>query len=173
MATRQLRAFEEKGGHSVGNLNSLKIRTIANGAKCTEDIDNFRLVELSFDAEGNRAASYLTDVAKKSYLIAAPERRYMGEEMVDFFNGKDEFARIVILDEGMRFDTSAYSVNGDGEVMKGQVAHFDPATKKFILSDAGAPHADYAGAEAKFLVVFNEEDLEYTFGVPVCRLEVQ
>ena len=71
----------------------------------------------------------------------------MGEEMVDFFNGEGEFARIVILDEGMRFDTSAYSVNGGGEVMKGQVAHFDPATKKFILSDAGAPHADYAGAD--------------------------
>lgn len=66
MATRLQKALTEVGNHTTGNLNSLKIKTVAHGAKVTgSDIDNFMLVELGFDAEGNRTASKLSDKTKK------------------------------------------------------------------------------------------------------------
>lgn len=167
MATRQLKVLTEKGNHAVGNLNSLKVRTLAHGAIVDgADIDNFTLVELGFNADGERICKQLSAVDKKSYLIATPEARYMGEELVDFYNAVGEYARIVYLDEGLRFETSAYS----GEPENGKVAHFDPSTKKFIIHDGS--HADYVNAKAKFLVVSSEEDLAYTNGQPLVRLEV-
>lgn len=183
MASRILKALQEVGNHAVGNLNSLKVKTVANGALVEgDDIDNFTLVELSFNADGERVAKQLSDVTKKSYLIAAPETRYLGEAMADFYNGVGERSRIVILEEGYtRFDTSTFSLNvGDAtsggtkvaEIKKGQVAHFDPATKKYIISDSASPATVYETASAKFLVVNNEEDLEYTLGAPMVRLEV-
>lgn len=157
--------------HTVGNLNSWKIRTLAHGAKVTEDIDNFKIVELGFDAEGQRTASPLSAVADKGYLIASPERRYMDENLDEFYNGEGDFARIVYLDEGLRFETSAFTLDAAvTEVANGNVAHFDPATDKFIVH-AGA-HLDYAGAADKFLVVGSEDDVDYRFDVPVIRLEV-
>lgn len=167
MTTRQLRTFEEVGKHAVGNLNSLKVKTVANGAICQGDIDNFTLVELGFNTDGERIAKQLSAVENKAYLIATPETRYMGELMGDFFNGDGERARIVILEEGYtRFDTSAFT----GEPTNGKFAHFDPATKKFLIHDG--THDDYANASAKFLVVNNEDELDYTFGQPMVRLEV-
>lgn len=174
MATRQQQVLITKGNHEVGNLNSIKVRTIAHGAIVNgEDIDNYTLVELGFDANGERTCTQLSAATKKSYLIASPEARFMGEELVDFYNAVGERARIVILDEGVRFDTSAYSLNaGVSAVANGLVAHFDTATKKFILSTAGSAHANYATASAKFTVVSNEADMMYLAGKPVVRLEV-
>ncbi len=182
MATVQGRAFEQENNHEVGNLNSLKVKTVAHGAICTEDIDNFTAVELGFNAEGERTASSLTAVGNKTYLIAAPETRYMNEAPVDFFNGVDERARIVVFEEAYtRFDTSAFELNDDGtanggtaisSIQNGQVAHFNPATKKFMISDAASPATDYTNASAKFRVVSNEEDLDYTLGKATVRLEV-
>ncbi|MBD1379208.1 hypothetical protein [Metabacillus arenae] len=175
MATEQLKAFSEEHNHAVGNLNSLKVKTVANGAIVENaDIDNFTLVQLSFNADGERVARQLSAVTNKSYLIAAPETRYMGEAMTDFYNAVGDRARIVVLEAAYtRFETSAYSLNtGVTEITNGQVAHFDPATKKFIISASGTPHVDYANASAKFLVVSNEEDIAYTFGKPMVRFEV-
>lgn len=170
MATRQMKALIERGTHNVGNLNNLKIKTVAHGAIVVdEDVDNFTLVELGFNEDGERVCRQLSDVTKKSYLIATPEVRNLGlgEELVDFYNAVGEHARIVILEEGYtRFDTSAFT----GEPANGKVAHFDPATKKFIIHDG--EHADYANAKAKFLVVNNEDNLDYTCGLPLVRLEV-
>lgn len=182
MATRQLKVLTEKGTHNVGNLSSLKIRTLAHGAVIEgADVDNFTLVELGVNAEGERTAKQLSDATKKGYLIATPEVRNMGEELVDFYNAIGEYARIVYLDEGLRFDTSAFELNADGvanggttvtEIQAGQVAHFNPATKKFMISNAASPATAYGTARDKFLVVYNEEDIEYTCGKPVVRLEV-
>lgn len=175
MGTRQLKTLTQKGNHEVGNLNSLKVRTIANGAMVEgAAIDNFLAVELGFNADGERTCKALSDVTKKTYLLAAVERRYMGEEMVDFYNEVGERVRIVIPDMGVRFESSAFALNtGVTEVKNGQVAHFDPATKEYIISDASAPHADYANADMKLLVVNNEEDLVYTLGKPMVRFEIQ
>lgn len=175
MATRQLKALTERGSYATGNLNSLKVRTITNGAVVEGgEIENFTMVELGFNEEGERVAKQLSDVSKKTYLIAAVERRYLGEELRDFVNAEGERVRIVILDAGVRFDSSKFRLNaGVTEIKNGQVAHFDPATKSYVISNASTPHADYAQADAKLLVVTNEEDIEYTLGMPTVRFEVQ
>ena len=166
MATEFEKSFNNYQKHTVGNLNSWKIRTLNHGAKVTEDVDNFHIVELGFDNEGQRTASYLTDVTKKGYLIATPERRYMDEPMDSFFNSKDDMARIVYLDEGIRFETSAFD---NENVANGNFAHYDPKTKSFIIHDGS--HEDYSKATDKFLVVGSEDDVDYRFDVPVVRLE--
>lgn len=175
MATRQTQVLTTKGNHEIGNLNSIKIRTLNFGALVSSTpIDNFTLVELGFDADGERICKQLSDVKNKSYLIASPEDRMLGEELVDFFNDVGERARIVFLDEGVRFDTSAFVKNaGVTDIKNGQVAHFDPTKKKFVIQDVASPATDYANANKKFLVVSDEEDLEYTCGKPLVRLEVQ
>ncbi|MCA1021639.1 hypothetical protein [Halobacillus litoralis] len=174
MATRQFKAHQEKGNHEVGNLSSLKVKTVAHGAICGEDIDNFTIVELSHNAEGERVAVQLTDATKKGYLIASPETRYMGEDFVDYYNGEGERARIVILEPHYtRFDSSAFDAAGVSEIKNGQVAYFDPSSKKFVILPAGTADATYTGAADKFLVVSNEEDIEYTLGKATVRFEVQ
>lgn len=175
MATRQSQILKQKGTHEVGNLNNLKVKTLNHGAIVTgADIDNFTLGELGFDANGERTVTQLSAKANKAVLVASPEARYMGEELVDFYNAVGELARIVILEPNYtRFDTSAFTLNtGVTAVANGLVAHFDVATKKYILSAAGTPHADYAGSSAQFVVVSDEDDMEYSLGKSVVRLEV-
>ncbi len=168
MATDQFKMLTHVGKHAVGNLNSIQIKTVAHGAIVDGgDIDNFTCVELDFNSDGERICRQLSDVSKKTYLIATPEARYLGEQLVDFYNAKGEHARIVVFEPGYtRFDTSAFS----GTPENGKVAHFDPATKKFIIHDGS--NEDYEGASAKFLVVSNEDDLDYSLGQPTCRFEV-
>lgn len=176
MATRMLDVLQTKGTHAVGNLNSLKVKTVSHGALVdTAAVDNFTIVELGFNSDGERICKQLSNKANKGYLIATPEVRYIeGEELVDFYNAVGDRARIVVLEPGYtRFDTSAFTLNaGVASVANGQVAHFDVTTKKFIISASGTPHADYATSKAKFLVVNNEADLLYTCGLPLVRLEV-
>lgn len=168
MATNQLTALTKKGTHEIGNLNSIKIKTLAHGAIVEgADIDNFLMVELGFNSDGERTCKHLTAATKKGYLIASPEVRNMGEDLVDFYNGVGEHVRIVIPEEGYtRFDTSAFT----GTPANGKFAHYDVATKKYLIHDGA--HADYATAVNKFLVVNNEDDIEYTNGKALVRLEV-
>jgi hypothetical protein len=175
MGSRILKAMQEVGTHAVGNLNSIKIETVANGALIEgADVDNFTLAELGFNVDGERTAKQLSAIDKKAYLVASPETRYLGEAMVDFYNEVGERARIVVLKPAYtRFDTSAFSLNaGVSALANGQVAHFDPATKKFIVSASGTPHANFAGSSAQFVVVNSEDDMEYTTGASLVRLEV-
>jgi len=173
MATKALQALTNPDVHAVGNLNSIKVKTVTNGALYTEDVDNFTVIELGFNEDGERTAKQLSDKANKGYLAAGVERRYLNENLSAFYNGKGERHRVVIFEEGYtRFDTSAFDLNeGVSEIKKGMVAHFDVAKKKFIISSADAPHADYAGSRNKFLVVANEADTAYTLGQPTVRLE--
>jgi len=174
MATRQLKAMQEKGNHAVGNLNSIQVKTVAHGAVCGEDIDNFTWVELGFNAEGERQALQLTNSTKKGYLIASPETRYMDEQLVDFFNGEGERARIVVPESGYtRFDSSAFDASGVSEIKNGQVAYFEPSSKKFVILPNDTAETAYANAADKFLVVSNEDDLDYTLGAATVRFEVQ
>ncbi|MNK45792.1 hypothetical protein D3C87_645630 [compost metagenome] len=175
MATRQLQTLKTRGTREIGNLNSIKIRTLNYGALIDgADVDNYTLVELGFNTDGERIAKQLSDVTKKSYLVASPEDRMLGEELVDFYNAVGDRARIVYLDEGVRFDTSAFVKNtGVTDIKNGQVAHFDPAQKKYLIQDSASPVAAYATAAKKFVVVSNEADLDYTCGKALVRLEVQ
>jgi hypothetical protein len=54
------------------------------------------------------------------------------------------------------------------------VAHFDVTTKKYIVSTVVAPHADYATAYTKFIVVAQESDTEYSINnKAMVRFETQ
>lgn len=164
MATRFEEVLRSRGTHAVGNINTWEIETFANGAICEENIDNFTLVEVGYNEEGEATCKQLADVANRGLLICSPETRHFEfEEMCDFFNGKDERARLTYLTEGKRFQTSAYAKNaGVTEVKAGMVAHFDPITKKYIVSKADSPHADYAKAGNKFVVYHEENDMEFS-----------
>ncbi|WP_368900847.1 hypothetical protein [Oceanobacillus oncorhynchi] len=167
MATEYLRSLTKQKKRTVGNLNSLKIETVAHGAIAEEDVDNFTAVELGFNEEGERTFKSLTDVTKPTYLVAAPETRYAGESIGEFFNGEGERARIVIFKpQYTRFETSAF----DGTPENGKFAHFDPETKKFKIHDGS--DEDFVKAYVKLEVVSSEEDLSYTLGQPMVRLEV-
>jgi hypothetical protein len=174
MATERFKALTKQGSHAVGQINSWKIRDIANGAQvAATPIDNFTIVELGFNTEGERICTQLSDVKKPQFLIAGVERRYLNESLNEYFNDVGEKARIVILEPGLRYQTSAYNVNtGLTEIKKGNVAHFDPATKKYIVSDATSPHASYANASTKFVVVADEDDTASDLGIENIRLEV-
>lgn len=175
MATQKLINLTNPVLHEVGTLNSWRVRDIANGAiVAATPIDNYTIVELAFNSEGERIATQLSNVANPQYLIASVERRYIGEELAEFYNGVGERARIVILDQGVRFQTTAFSLNaGKTEVNKGDVAHFDPTSKKYIVSNAGSPHSGYASASTKFTVVGDVEDTAGNFYKDNIRLEVQ
>lgn len=174
MATNQFRAMQERGNHEVGTLKSLQVRTLVNGAVAEVDMDNYILGEVSFNTNGVRVIKPLSDSTKKGYLVATPERLTMGEHLVDFFNGKGEDVRPVIQEEGVVFETSAFSLNsGVSAIKNGLVAHFDVATKKFILSDASSAHTDYAAAHDKYIVTGEESYESRWLGKPTVTLEVQ
>lgn len=176
MTTKAFKALTEKELHTVGNVTSSHdyLQDIPNGAIMTEDVDNFTLVELGFNTEGERIATPLTDKTKKGFLVASPERCYLGENVGEFYNGKGERGRILVQKEFVRFDASNFddsAVKGSGGIKAGQVAHYDTATKKFIISDG--THADFATAGNKYTVVSDEQDIAYTLGQPTVRFEIQ
>lgn len=181
MASNVLDALKAKNTHVVGSLNSLKVKTLAHGAKVTgAAVDNFTLVELAgFNEDGERLCKQLADKTHVAYLIAAPEQRYLNEELAAFYNAVGDEARLVVLEPGYtRFETSAFELNTDGttnggttitDVVKGQVAHFNTATKKFMISDSASPATDYATAKNKFEVVGDLDDTAGNFNVDVIR----
>lgn len=175
MATAMIKTLTQKGTHGVGNLNSMKVKTVAHGAIVVgAPIDNFTLGELGFNAEGERTVKQATKTGTDLVLVASVEQRYLGEELVDFYNDIGERVRPVRLESGYtRFDTSSYELDtsAGGSLKAGQTAHFDATKKKFLVSGA-VPHVDYATAKAKFLVVNGEDDLAYLCGLPTVRLEV-
>lgn len=165
--------------HGVGNLNNWNVKVIPQGALVADTaIDNFTFCEIGFNAEGERICKQLTDVTKDAYLIASVERVFdggvLGESLCDFYNAKGERARIVIPESKItRFDTSSFSLNtGVTGAKNGMVAHFDPATKKYIVSDSASAHADYATAKTKLLVV-EVENAPIIDGLQTIRFEVQ
>lgn len=176
MATKAFKALSQKDLHTVGNITSSHdyLQDIPHGAIMTEDVDNFTLVELGFNADGERTATPLSDITKKGFLVASPERRYLGENLGEFYNGKDERGRILIQKEYVRFDASNFddtAVSGTGGIKAGHVAHYDITTKKYVISDG--THADYATAGNKYTVVSEEKDITYTLGQPTVRFEIQ
>lgn len=170
MATTAFRALTQKEKRSVGNIVSTHkyVKDVANGALFTEDVENFHLVETAY-VDGELTAKYLTDTTKKAFLVAAVERRYMGENLSEFFVGEGERARIVYPTEGLIIDVSAFTATGTIEA--GQKAHYDVATKKYVIHDG--THADYATASVQFEVKSGEDNLDFTLGLPTVRLVIQ
>lgn len=176
MASRGLDLLRLEGGYAVGNLNSYWAKPLANGAIVENDkMENFTLVEAYFE-DGVRKCKYLTD-AKKSenvYLVTTPERRLPDEQLKDFYNAKGEMARLHILEKSLRFESSKVTLNtGVTSVKEGFVAHFDPTTKSYIISDPTAAHADYKTAGVKLEVVKVGTELGYEQGITVYRFEIK
>lgn len=178
MSSRMFKTIGERGTHEIGQLNTKWTVHMANGAVASEDFDNYLLVELFYD-EGQLKCKVLTDNTKKGYLATTIEEEDLlqtdgfSEEYVDFFNGKDEMVRITDVDQqkNSRFETSAFSKNtGVTTISKGFVAHFDPTTKKYIVSNPASAHADYVTAVNKFEVVDEDSDFGYAFDKATIRL---
>ncbi|APR02510.1 TPA: phage morphogenesis protein [Clostridium botulinum] len=174
MATRMYDALMERGNHEIGNLNSIWANPFVNGAILEENVDNFTLVELTgYDEEGNVKCKQLSDITKQGFLVTTVEEEHLmeGETYVDFYNAKGEIARLHRPKQDLRFETSAFELNaGAAKLVYGQVAHFDPAKKKYIISDSASTHADYDKATNKFEVVGIDTDFGYAFDKQTIRL---
>lgn len=173
--------------HNVGSLNNWGKTVLNQGAIAKEKMDNFTLVTLGFNANGEREASLLTDNTKKGYLVASPEE-YMREyeSISSFFNGQGERVRIVTLESGVRFECSNVDFQqktgnapASGHPLKnGQHAHYDHASKKFIISNDAAAnpsnntgmHTGYQSAVNKVVLV--DKDCTSIDGQTVYRFEV-
>ena len=173
MATNKWNTASNQVVHTVGNLTSTHkyVTDLANGALITEDVDNFVLAELGFNANGERTAKNLSAATVEGVLVAAPERRYLGEALKEFYVGAGERGRVVFLTKGLRFQSSAFAKGaGVTAIEEGMFAHFDVTTKKFLVHDG--THAAYATAKNKFLVLTGDDNLYHGLGVPAIHLEV-
>lgn len=173
--------------HNVGSLNNWGKTVLNQGAVAKEKMDNFTLVTLGFNANGEREASLLTNNTTKGYLVASPEE-YMREyeSISSFFNGQGERVRIVTLEPGVRFECS--NVDFDQKtgnaptsthpLKNGQHAHYDHASKKFIISNHASAvpssntsmNAGYQNAANKVVLV--DKDCVSIDGQTVYRFEV-
>lgn len=162
--------------NGVGGMSSIQARVLNNGAIIGEEkIDNYTLVEVSTNKEGERECKSLTDAKKKCYLLGAVERRYevegMADLLSDFYNAKGERGRLWILDQGVRFESSSIKLDSTvTEVKNGCYAHWSALDKKFLIHDG--KHADYEASSIKLEVVEAKTDLSYDEDVHVVRFEV-
>lgn len=175
MASILLKTIKDMGKvkHNVGSLNEWNKRVLNQGAIISGGaLDNFTLVELGFDVDGNRIATALSATTKMGYLLASVEE-YMeqyGETMSCFYNEVGERGRIVILDVTDRFEASNFVKADTGkEIKNGQKAHYDALTKKFIISNGVSNHADYATAANTYVVVGSGNSID---GQELIRFEV-
>ena len=180
MSSNVLQAIKNlrKNLHNVGSLNNWSKKVLNQGAKVdTAAIDNFELVELDFNAAGERICKSLTNNANKGYLVATPED-YMSayESISSFFNDIGEMARIVKLEEGMRFECSnfvtAETDTSAHPIKNGQKVHYDKTAKKFKISNnkSGSNDSEYANAGNQFIVV--DANCVSIDGQPIIRFEV-
>lgn len=158
MSSTVLNAIENiaKDKHGVGSLNNWGHNIVNLGAIVDSDkIDNWEIVELGFNDAGEQICKQLEDESQAGYLIASVEDYVKEYETIsNFYNVKGERARIVVLEKNKRFETSLYKLANESKPVKnGMVAHWDVASKRYIISNDGSEHSGYAGAGNKFVVV--------------------
>lgn len=185
MSTDILKTLGNQGTHAVGTLNTPMphVETVPHGAVAIEAIDNYTIVEVDGYDEytGKPKVKSLTGATKEGYLIASVAQRFLGEDLSHFYNDAGEDVRIIVQKKNLRFQTSAYELNTENvtnggakvsALAKGQVAHFNPTTKKFMISDATSPATAYGTAANKYVVVGTDMDTAGQFSVPTIRLSV-
>ena len=179
MASRGYNVLSTGGSHEIGQLNTTWTKHMVNGAKALEDFDNYILVEIFYNDDQELVCKPLSDVTKKGYLVTTIEEEHLlqtdgfNEEYTDFYNAAGEMVRITDVKEqkNTRFETSAFTLNtGVSKAKRGFVAHFDPSTQKYMVSDPESPHADYENAVNKFEVVDVDTDFGYAFDKTTIRL---
>lgn len=177
MSSILLKAMKDLGKvkHNVGTLNNWTKEVINQGAIVggSVSIDNFQLVELSFNANGERICTPLSATTVKGYLIASVEEylEEMGETISGFYNEVGDRARIFVMNPTRRVEVSNFAkADVAKEIKNGQKVHYDATTKKYIISNGTTDHADYATAKNQFIVVDN--DCTSLDGQDLIRLEV-
>lgn len=150
-----------KAIHTVGQVNSWNMETFINGALVeeTDGIDNFRLVELYYNAEGEACVKYATAaaVASNLFVTVTPEERLEGEQLSAFYNGKGDRATLAYLPVGFTFETSAITAS---TVAVGDYVIQDGITGKFKKDATGL--TGVATAEKAFQVSGIELDAMYS-----------
>ena len=179
MSSNVLQAIKNlrKNLHNVGSLNNWSKKVLNQGAKVdTAAVDNFTLVELKFNNVGERICKALPNSTTKGYLVATPEDYMSGYESISsFFNDVDEMARVVKLEEGVRFECSNYTLeNNDTNahpLKNGALVHYDHDSKKFKISNqTTGGMSGYSAAANQFIVV--DKDCTSIDGQQVIRFEV-
>lgn len=161
MSSNILEAIKDlrKNLHNVGSLNNWNKTSLNQGVVADEVMDNFTLVKIEFDQNGERIAKPITDNGEKGVLVASVEDYMQGYETISsFFNDKGERIRVVATEIGMRFECSNFELENENTavnpIKNGMVAHYKQDTKKFHISNVtlgGVP--EYAGAANKVVVV--------------------
>lgn len=142
--------------HNVGSLNQWEKELLNQGAVVeVAAMDNYTIGELGFNAKGERTVKPLATQTKKGVLVASVEDFISEfETPAQFFNGIGDWARIVKQVDMHHFECSNFEkADASKEIKGGQVAHYDITKKKYIISNAGSNHTDYATAGNKYLVV--------------------
>lgn len=179
MSSNVLQAIKNlrKNLHNVGSLNNWSKKVLNQGAKVdTAAVDNFTLVELGFNNVGERICKPLTNSTIKGYLVATPEDYMSGYESISsFFNDIGEMARVVKLEEGMRFECSNYELEDanttTNPLKNGALVHYDHTSKKFKISNKTLNGmSGYSAAANQFIVV--DKDCVSIDGQSIVRFEV-
>lgn len=172
MASRILELLNKKREkHAVGNINSAKVTTIAHGCVAKEDMENYSLVEVAFNADGEREIAPLSDLTKEAYLVCATEEMYtvgaVKDTFADFYVGQGEKVRVAILNKGFRFETSLFELKSGVDVAKkGMYAVWDVSKKKYVIQ------SEVPTSGVKLLVV-EVEKASTLDGLKCMRFEVQ
>lgn len=158
MATTIQDALTARGTHEVVFMESINAKTVSYGAVAkTVAMDAGQLAEIiSYGTDGAPNMQSLSAVGNVGYLLVPVPPRYMEEELSQCYVGIDEPARLYYIEKNYTtFTTTAFTPNAAltiPELVRDFVAHYDVATKKYIVSDPGALHAGYAGSRNKFTV---------------------
>lgn len=162
MASNMLDAMKNlrQNLHNVGSLNQWRKRSLNQGAIADEDMDNFTLVKIEFDpVTGERIAKPIANDQEKGVLVASVEDYIQKYETISsFFNEKGERIRIIATEVGMRFECSNVDFEdqdlGANPIKNSQVAHYNSASKKFVISNVTqGGTVDYQNANNKLVVV--------------------
>jgi hypothetical protein len=179
MANAKIEALFTENTHACGVVNTSWSKSFTNGCKLTvADADNYTIVELAgYNEDGVALCKPLTATTVKGLLLTTPEEETLygdGElqgNYTDFYNAVGDMCNLTIQEEYVRLEVTNFTKNaGLATIVPGNVAHFDATTKKYIVSDATAAHADYATAGNKYEVVGVDTDFGYNVGVPTIRL---
>lgn len=182
MASRMTDVLTIRGAHEIGSINTKWTKHMTNGAIADGNMENYTLAEILW-TDGELHCVQLTDATKKGYLVTTVEEDQLmeGEEYLDFYNATDEIIRLTDVDvqKNSRFETSIFELNADGlanggttvtAAAVGDVAHFNPTTKKYMISLASAAATAYGTAVNKFEVVGLDTDFGYPLDKTTIRL---
>ena len=183
MATRLGSVINTKGTHEVGHMMTMfKHReTLPFGAVLTvADQDNYLPVYLDgYNADGEEICKPVDSLTIGGmYLITSPEARHYqnvaSETLGDFFNEVGEKITLDMMKVGTTtFQSTAFSYHASVTVaVKGNVAYYDFATKKYIVSTLGGAPTAYTNSGTQFEVVYGEADVEPLDGRGTIGLKV-